>query len=486
MLLFALLVLFIGSAAGLAWFLIAHDRGQKEPVMMLWGAAAFGLAGAIAAAFIEPRLVPLNNLLPGVPNGTLLLSMLAVAAIEEGCKFVPLALVLYRKPYFNEHTDGVIYFALAGLGFGLPENLFYTLQFGAQTGLLRLVMTSVFHAATTGLVGYYLIRCKLSRRSPFRVGLPLLGVILLHALYDFGLSSLSPLYAALSVTITVGASLGLFVLFLRATELDQEEGLSAVGNNSADQAASWPTVPAQRRSGQKALWAVLFGLAGLAGTLFAAASGLVLGLAGIVMGSLSRSGSKRGLSTAGLFISSLAILAGLGVWTYAVSHDPALQGNTVPSGNSLSAPAVSTASVSTPCYSVGLVDRLNVINNPHSCDMNAFNGPTLTSSTNVYKVYANTSPTADAENFAGLARRAIEKDIRTNLPDFTITGEQSAEFAGSPAYIAKASDQAQRLVLVEAAVFHSATTGQNVFILVHAANGASTDLSILEAQWQWK
>jgi RsiW-degrading membrane proteinase PrsW (M82 family) len=232
MLLFILLLIFIGVAVGLAWFLIGHDHGQKEPIAALWLALGFGLLGAVAASFLEGWFIPANDILPGTPYGTLLISSLGIGVIEEGCKFLPLALVLYKKPYFNEHTDGVVYFALAGLGFGLPENILYTLQFGTKTGAARLLMTPLFHAATTGLLGYCLIKRKLARRSPFGVWLPLAGVMVLHGLYDFGLSSGSLLYSLGSLMITLGIAGGLFVAFLHAQERDQDLGLSVVGHNS--------------------------------------------------------------------------------------------------------------------------------------------------------------------------------------------------------------------------------------------------------------
>jgi RsiW-degrading membrane proteinase PrsW (M82 family) len=230
--LFVLLVVFIAIAAGLAWFLISHDRGEREPIAALWMAAGFGVVGAFLASLLEGHLVSANNLLPGTPQGTLLTTTLIIGVVEEACKFIPLALVLYRKPYFNEHTDGVIYFALAGLGFGLPENILYTLQFGAKTGLVRVFLTPMFHAATTGIVGYFLVKRKLAHRSPWTVAVPLAVMMLLHALYDFGLSSGVTLYNAGALLITLGLSAGLFVLFLRATERDQDLGLSAVGHNS--------------------------------------------------------------------------------------------------------------------------------------------------------------------------------------------------------------------------------------------------------------
>lgn len=240
MLLFSLLLIFISFAAGLAWFLIAHDRGEKEPIAALWLATGLGLLGGVAAAFIEGWLIPTNNLLPGTAYGSLLAATLSVGVIEEACKFIPLALVLYKKRYFNEHTDGVIYFALAGLGFGLPENILYTLQFGAKTGAVRLIMTPFFHAATTGLVGYFLIKRKLAGRPAWGIWLPLAGAMMLHGLYDFGLSSGSVIYTITSLLITLAAAGGLFVAYLRAQEHDQDLGLSVVGHNSFCRSCGYP------------------------------------------------------------------------------------------------------------------------------------------------------------------------------------------------------------------------------------------------------
>ncbi len=240
MLLFVLLLIFIGMAVGLTWFLIVHDHGEKEPVGALWTAVGFGLAGSLLAALLESRLISANNLLPGTPHGTLLIAALAVGAIEEACKFVPLAIVIFKRRYFNEYTDGVIYFALAGLGFGLPENLLYTLQFGTKTGIVRVLLTPLFHAAVTGLVGYFLIKRKLAGQSPLWVLLPLAGAMVLHGLYDFGLTSGSVVYVAGALLITLGVSIGLFVAFLRAGEHDQDKGLSAVGHNAFCRSCGYP------------------------------------------------------------------------------------------------------------------------------------------------------------------------------------------------------------------------------------------------------
>lgn len=189
-----ILLVFVGIAISLAWFLISHDHGEKEPIAALWMAAGFGVLGAMLAAWLENWLIPSHNLMPGATPGALLTASLSVGFIEEACKFIPLAVVIYGRRYFNENTDGVIYFALAGLGFGLPENILYTLQFGAKTGLIRVLLTPFLHAATTGLVGYFLAKQKVFKRSPFWVVVPLAVMMLLHGLYDFGLTSGTPVF----------------------------------------------------------------------------------------------------------------------------------------------------------------------------------------------------------------------------------------------------------------------------------------------------
>jgi RsiW-degrading membrane proteinase PrsW (M82 family) len=240
MLLFVILLIFIGLSAGLAWFLISHDHGEREPVGALWLAFGLGFVGAIAAGIIEYFVIPSKNLLPGRPLPTILMAALGVGIVEEACKFVPLALYIYKKRFFNEHTDGVIYFALAGLGFGLPENLLYTLQFGSSAGVGRVLLTPFFHAAITATVGYYLAKGKVAGHSLLNVWPVLIVAMLLHGLYDFGLTSGVGIYAAFSVLITLGLSAALFVLYLHAVEHDQDRGMSVVGTNNFCRSCGFP------------------------------------------------------------------------------------------------------------------------------------------------------------------------------------------------------------------------------------------------------
>ncbi|HEY5442628.1 MAG TPA: hypothetical protein VIJ68_03755, partial [Candidatus Saccharimonadales bacterium] len=170
----------------------------------------------------------------------------------------------------------------------------------------------------------------------------------------------------------------------------------------------------------------------------------------------------------------------------AVKHYPQTSQQASSGSNSLNAPAVSASRLSTPCYAAGFASKFNVSNSSGSCDMEAFNGSTAETSTDAYKVYAATSQTISGANFLATAKPALEKDIQTNLPTFAVTSEGETKFAGSPAYTISALNSAQKVAVVEMAVFHQVTDGENFFILVHAVNANSANLNGLEAQWQWK
>lgn len=233
--LFILLVGFIVVSVALIGFLLRKDRGPKEPVGALWEAAGFGLAATFLASILEGLFVPAGAAAAGL--GTMGLAkgivvFVLVGFIEEGAKFWPLARFVYKKRYFNELTDGIIYFTVAGLSFGLAENILYTLTYGAGVGVLRLILIPIFHGATTGIIGYFLARAKV-RQLPFNSVIPVFcAVALLHGLYDFGLASGVVLFVTLAFMLTLCITTGYFLYYMRATEGDRELGLSAQNNNN--------------------------------------------------------------------------------------------------------------------------------------------------------------------------------------------------------------------------------------------------------------
>lgn len=237
-----MLFLIIGAYFLLATFLYRYfaksDRGSKEPKGALRIACLFGVAAVVAAGYLNNLFVPKevivaldgeNALRPSLD--VLLRSGFIIGVIEETLKFLPLALFIYKKKYFNELTDGVIYFGLAGMWFGVVENVIYALNYGESVGLFRIFLTPFLHAGFSSLAGIGLIKYKLIKKTPIYIIVGLGTAIFLHATYNFFLFSqeLPLILAALGIGLAV--NLGPFRYFKRARMEDEKLGLSAIGNN---------------------------------------------------------------------------------------------------------------------------------------------------------------------------------------------------------------------------------------------------------------
>jgi RsiW-degrading membrane proteinase PrsW (M82 family) len=225
---------FVLIASSLVWYLLGHDHGRRLPVEALWLAFGFGCLAMVIATLAEGRFVP--PLFLHYPRAFPLTDQigyfLGIGAIEEAAKFLPLAAFIYYRSYFREHVDGVIYFAICGLTFGLGENILYTFSYGAKVGLMRLLLTPFLHAATTSILGYYLINLKLrGSRSHWLFAAAILLVPLLHGIYDFGISSSIPALLVMSLLITLFLTQALFLYFLEANSLDRLVWVPALAAN---------------------------------------------------------------------------------------------------------------------------------------------------------------------------------------------------------------------------------------------------------------
>lgn len=214
---------FIILASSLVWYLLAHDHGRKLPVATLWYACGFGLLALLIAGVVEPQFLPNNFLetptLVSFPRQVGY--FLGIGFVEEAVKFLPLALFIYKRRYFQEYTDGCIYFAICGLTFGLVENILYTMDFGAGVGLARLILTPFLHAAATSILGYYLIRHKLQPTKKWTFAAALVMVPIMHGVYDLGLGASNAGLAVISLMLTLSFTIGLFLYFMEANELDR-------------------------------------------------------------------------------------------------------------------------------------------------------------------------------------------------------------------------------------------------------------------------
>lgn len=241
------IALFLLSSGFLVWYFLKNDRGVKEPRGALFAAAGFGILAVGFAIWAELFLPSPTEV--GSTILTILLVGLAVGIIEESAKFIPLALFIRNKSYFNEHTDGIIYFGIVGLTFGLIENLFYLFFYKSHlggsnlTGIFRLIVLFFFHAASTGIVGYYFAKAKVHKQSIARPIIVLAILAVVHGLYDFlflyashmyqnsdvvsdNASSMIVLSLVSGLVISALLNTFLFLYFSRARQWDASVGLA--------------------------------------------------------------------------------------------------------------------------------------------------------------------------------------------------------------------------------------------------------------------
>jgi protease PrsW len=227
-------IFLMAVAFWLAHYFLKANRGHAEPSSAVWEAFGFGAVAVVIAIFLQTPF-HINGTFLALQAGAFNLTDGAVthfmiAGIEEVAKFLPLAFLIYWRPYFSNHEDGVIYFSLSGLCFSLVENVLYMMRFGPEVALLRTGLILFLHPAATGIVGYYFAQAKLSGEHLGKTLAALAAVTVMHGLYNFGLSysSTNLGWFLLSIMMTATLNIGLFWYWRRAIRQDQLAGLASV------------------------------------------------------------------------------------------------------------------------------------------------------------------------------------------------------------------------------------------------------------------
>lgn len=224
----AVIVLAVLMSLGLIYYLLNQDGGPAEPVWAIIAALAIGCAAAQVAGVINGYLVPYSDNQITSLSSALLIGIIP-GIYEEILKFVPMSFFVSSQKFFRAYSDGVVYFSLSGIAFGLLENIDYTVQMGAGVGLSRLLTLLFFHAATSGIYGFYFVRARQENNWGL-TGRVVFLLMLSHALYNFSLAyvaALPPL--AVFVYVIPGAlTIYLFHCFKKARDLDRQ----ALGHQS--------------------------------------------------------------------------------------------------------------------------------------------------------------------------------------------------------------------------------------------------------------
>ena len=186
-----------------------YNREKWRPIILcfIWGASI----AVIAALFLEMALeVSLAASIEDPYSIGFLMVVLVAPFAEEFTK--PLALRIKTvKKELDEPEDGLIYGAVAGLGFSATENLLYGwiflsqgLMFFVFFMLLRSFGGCLLHASATAWTGFGIGKTVIKRISIVNAIPFFLLAISVHALYNFILSfemigAAFGLFAALSL-----------------------------------------------------------------------------------------------------------------------------------------------------------------------------------------------------------------------------------------------------------------------------------------------
>lgn len=181
---YTLLILAIAPAIFFLWFFHSRDRYEKEPLKKVLLTYFLGMISVVPAILLEElgsQLIPESDDLSTI----LIYSFIIIGFSEEFCKFCAM-IPSFRSIEFNEVMDGIVYGASAALGFATVENIFYVLEGGVSTGILRALLSVPSHALDGAVLGFFIGLAKFNKAK--RVRLIISGLVLsiiLHGLWDF-------------------------------------------------------------------------------------------------------------------------------------------------------------------------------------------------------------------------------------------------------------------------------------------------------------
>ena len=227
----------------LVWWL---DRYEREPIWLVGLTFLWGAIGGVAFALVFSTIimVPAQMVLDSA-SSDFLGAVIVAPLIEEPGKALILLLIIFSK-HFDNSTDGFVYGAACGLGFGMTENFLYFVTVGdtgdmgalVATIIVRTLYSAVMHACASAVIGASLGFVKYSGWLA-RLTIPPLGLataIGIHALWN-GLLTIDSmvgaegLLAVMNLLLFPCEFLMLFIIFqaclwqerrLLARELDGE------------------------------------------------------------------------------------------------------------------------------------------------------------------------------------------------------------------------------------------------------------------------
>jgi RsiW-degrading membrane proteinase PrsW (M82 family) len=183
---FLLLALALAPGISISFYIYYSDKHEPEPVGLLIISFIYGILSVLITIGIS---IPLNSLVTineASISDQAIHAFGIVAFVEEFSKFIFVRGILYRNKNFNEPFDGIVYAVMVGMGFATLENIYYVLNSGGATAILRMFTAVPAHALFAVLMGYFLGKAKFEhKKEGFYSFVALFVATLFHGVYDY-------------------------------------------------------------------------------------------------------------------------------------------------------------------------------------------------------------------------------------------------------------------------------------------------------------
>ena len=190
--LFLFIIAFLPPLVYVIW-IRNTERYHREPwgpllLSFIWGATIAIIASLILGVVFE---VSLATSFHDYTSYSFFAAIVIAPFVEEFTKPLALGLRTVRRE-IDELEDGLIYGAVAGLGFSATENLFYGMGFLSEGMVYFIILISMrsfggclLHASASALTGYGYGKTLMKHASLIRVLPYFILAILIHSFYNF-------------------------------------------------------------------------------------------------------------------------------------------------------------------------------------------------------------------------------------------------------------------------------------------------------------
>ncbi len=211
-----LLGILLGLAPGFVWlsFYLKEDP-HPEPKRLI--ALTFFLGGAFAFFALIGQIVVNGQLKDfGIARYSII-SIIALALIEEIAKFAAAYVSVFHSLDFDEPIDAMVYMVVAALGFATIENLgaissqtitVANISGVFETASIRFVGATLLHALCAGIIGYHWAYHMKSFLGSWSFFWALFLSTTLHSVFNYAILT----YGNPSLSVLLVIAAGFFVL----------------------------------------------------------------------------------------------------------------------------------------------------------------------------------------------------------------------------------------------------------------------------------